>query len=440
MLVTRLAGAWSQAEGSEDELAWLGEYLTFKDPSAFWRGAPPTYTLLRRDGRFPSGLADKIAVRAAEAGITIEVRDERGAAPEFRRDYCAWLRDYQLEAFDAAVDHGAGILQLPTGSGKTEIFAALAWANRGRWLFLAHREILVRQAAKRFAERTGRTAGLLVAGEQNLDRVTCATFQSFIAHGADWSDTVGLVIDEAHTVPAKTFFRAAMGVPARVRIGLSATPLAREDRRSVMAVAALGPVIYRLNPAVLIARGLLARPRIRMLRVTQQCDRPTWQGVYGEAIVRSTARNRMVVEAALRCERPFLVFVKQVDHGRALARALAKTGLNVEFVWGQHTNRARAVRDLERSALDCIVCSVVFQEGLDIPCLRGVIVASGGRSAIAAVQRIGRGSRVEAGKTEFEVWDFMDDGNELLKRHSKKRKGAYEGEGYEVEVVECLEG
>lgn len=444
MMRISVPGAYAHVTGDPEEIAWAAAYMTFRNPNAFFSGAPPTYTLLKKDGRFPAGLVVKMAQRAKEDGFEVELIDSRPSPVPYTVPEETWLRDYQLAAFRAAESQRCGILQMPTGSGKTEVFAALAAYSEVPWLFLAHREILVRQAAERLERRTGIQAGLLVSGSHNWggERVVCATFQSFLAMKG-WEQTLlvkdkqGLVVDEAHTVPAKTFFNAVMSVPAHTRIGLSATPLQRDDQRSVMAVAALGPVIYRLRPEVLIERGVLARPQIKMARLDQTCDRPTWQGVYGEAIVRSAARNRLVVDLAKKAERPFLVFVKEVGHGKELTRMLAKAGLNVEFVWGQHSNRERAIKDLERAALDGIVCSVVFQEGVDIPCLRAVVIASGGKSAIAAVQRVGRGSRVEDGKSEFQVWDVMDGGNRLLLRHAKKRKDAYEEQGYTVEVVDA---
>ena len=59
------------------------------------------------------------------------------------------LRPYQREAVDAV--QGAGVqrplISLPTGTGKTVIFAHLISERPGRSLVLAHRDELIQQAA-----------------------------------------------------------------------------------------------------------------------------------------------------------------------------------------------------------------------------------------------------------------------------------------------------
>ena len=81
------------------------------------------------------------------------------------------------------------------------------------------------------------------------------------------------------------------------------------------------------------------------------------------------------------------------------------------------------------------MCTVVFQEGVDIPDLRTVVIASGGSSVIAALQRIGRGMRVSDNKSSCIVIDVHDTGEYFLENQSKKRKKAYEGAGHDVSSV-----
>jgi late competence protein required for DNA uptake (superfamily II DNA/RNA helicase) len=185
-----------------------------------------------------------------------------------------------------------------------------------------------------------------------------------------------------------------------------------------------------------------------MMQVSQCCERSTWTGVYGEAIVRSRERNVAVVEAVRRAAKPCLVFVQQIKHGRHLEERLRRAGVAVEFVWGKDDTRERraAIERLVRSQSEVLVCNVIFQEGIDIPSLASVVVATGGASPVAAIQRIGRGMRVDAvtGKSTFEVWDFADQGCgcdgahtgcRWIERHARERAKAYRAEGFEVAVI-----
>jgi superfamily II DNA or RNA helicase len=207
-------------------------------------------------------------------------------------------------------------------------------------------------------------------------------------------------------------------------------------------LGALGQVIYRVKTQLLVDRGVLARPTVRLATVTQMSARPTWQGVYGECVVRGASRNQTLVSLARRATKPGFLFVQQVEHGKALAKMLINAGIKADFVWGSHSLawRKSHIRRLVQGHFDVLVCSSVFQEGIDVPELRSVIVGSGGKSVIATLQRLGRGMRVERrgdgsvvdGGDRFEVWDIADRGNDWLQRHARERLNAYTGEGFET--------
>src|SRR4029077_13064946 len=134
-------------------------------------------------------------------------------------------------------------------------------------------------------------------------------------------------------------------------------------------------VIYQLGAARLVAEGHLARPIIRMARVHQDfvekneqglIEKWPWLKVYQAGVVGSKKRNRVVLAMAQRAEKPCLLFVKEVDHGKALAEAMKLRGLKARFVWGTAslTQRQEAVKRLVNGDLEVLVSSVIFQEGV----------------------------------------------------------------------------
>ena len=455
-------------QASDDERAWITDYLAFEDDAARYRRKAGM-----KDGRirlfnlfastFPSGFVSMVLKAGADEGFNVQVLDRRVAPATADPDAdTAWLRPYQLDAVAAVEARTRGILWMPTGAGKTEVAAALALKLPVPWLFLVHRTNLGTQAAERYERRTGLLAGRIGEGTWNVPddaRFVCATFQT-LARALEKRDARaialldgahGLIVDECHVLPAASFYRVALATPrAYWRVGLSGTPLARGDRRSLLAVGAIGPVIYKLPTAQLVEEGVLAKPHIRMVHVSQTIDAPTWQGVYGAAVVRSTVRNRVVVDCVLRAEKPSLVFVKEVSHGKLIEKALWRAGVKNAFVWGTSSSDMRdtKVRDLLAGRLDVLVCSVIFQEGTDIPDLRSVVIASGGKSVIAALQRIGRGMRTAKDKTTFEVWDIADKGCgcrglkhtscKWLDKHTAARLKAYAAEGHTITIDQGL--
>jgi ATP-dependent helicase IRC3 len=120
-------------------------------------------------------------------------------------------RPYQYKAVAAllaATARGARrpLLVLPTGTGKTIVFALLVQRRRGRALILAHRDELIQQAVDKLrlvdptlplgvvqAARDEHTAPTVVASVQTLSRRSRLTRLV--------PDFQTIVIDEAHHTP-----------------------------------------------------------------------------------------------------------------------------------------------------------------------------------------------------------------------------------------------
>jgi len=467
---------------SNDELSWLHDFLSVENTGArYMRRAPKDdrirlFSLVSRT--FPTGFLGMVRQEAMKANIAIELHDSRAKPCVPRTDIdLSWLTarvgandqpmTFQRDAVDRVLTRTRGILHIPTGGGKTECAVALGMLLPCRWLFLVHRTGLMDQAADRFELRTreydiegGEAAGRIGEGQWDEQRFTCATFQTLYAalktpgerrkRALTLLESVGgLVVDESHCLPAASLMRVARCAKnAYWRVGLSGTPLARGDRRSIMAIGMLGDVIYRIRPEVLIAAGLLSKPHIRMVIVEQNTPRigQAWAEIYASDVVNSAKRNHALVTMTKRATKPCLLFVQQVEHGHILTEALQLAGLRAAFVWGTADveTRRNHISLLEQGELDVIVCSVIFQEGVDIPTLRSVVVGTGGKSVIAALQRVGRGMRVSDGKQDFEVYDVLDaspkGANGWLAKHARGRLRSYSREGYEttVQPINCL--
>lgn len=433
-----------------DERVWLSEFLTFMPESARYTSEGPTRFFVWSTNTFPAGLVPLVKQHAEMRGFTVHVRP-RTHAPCFLDEGAdlGWLHPFQREAVHTLANAQRGILQVPTGGGKTEIAIGLTRVMPVRWIVLVHRAQLAEQMAERFERRTpGVRAGRFFEGTYDVgdDVFMCTTFQSMaraIEHGnphvrALIDRTEGVIVDEAHVAAAKVFGLVVneMG-NAYFRFGLSGTPLARGDDKNLITVATLGPVVYRVRARTLIDLGLMAEPDIRMLTCEQVYDRSvSWGSVYKRAVVHSRKRNDILALAARQCEKPALLFVKELAHGKRLLGELQRVGVRATFVWGAKdvASRQRAIRDLEAGRIEVIVCSVVFDTGIDIPDLRTVINGAGGDSMISALQRVGRGTRVTKDKKRFSVVDIMDEGERRLASHALHRRAAFLGEGYRVTV------
>jgi len=351
-----------------------------------------------------------------------------------------------------------------TVTHNSELFIGASRALPGRWLMLVHRTNLATQAAARFdlrAKEHGRPerAATITEGkiggtwaDTNFIAATYKTLLSGIERGDKTVLDVlrhaqGVLCDECHVTAANTHSRVLRNAQrARYRFGFSGTPLDRADQRSIMAIAMLGPVVYRIQAQALIDAGAIVAPAIRVVECRQFVLRYTWPDVQLEGIVRSKKRNDIVMSAAVTCAKPGLVFVNRIEHGSDLTSRLRAEGIKARFVWGKDDGAARdaAIADLRAGVLDVVVCSTVFTEGADIPEIRSVIVGGGGKSVIGALQRVGRGVRNAPGKKGVTVYDVNDldcgclatslphQSCKWLAEHAAQRIAAYRREGYAV--------
>jgi superfamily II DNA or RNA helicase len=248
-------------------------------------------------------------------------------------------------------------------------------------------------------------------------------------------NTEAVSFDEVHLLASASFLTVSRRlVNAAWRFGFSGTPLARGDQRTVYLVGATGPVIYKIKPQVLIDNGVLSAPKIQFVPCIQRVNGFSWPDVYKGGISESAARNALLTQMVLKAEKPALLFIKEIAHGRAMLAKLRTAGLKADFVHGVKSSaeRKQANKRLVHGDIDVLIASTIYDQGVDIPELRSIIIGCGGKSDIKSLQRLGRGMRIAEGKTEMELWDVLDQGNPWLENHAKQRRGIYISQGYQI--------
>ena len=440
---------------TDAERRWLMRYLSFDDASTQFRRLKngrvkhqkATKIELYSDvtESFPTGLLSLVAGAMKKGGAELCLIDRRKAPCECVNGPLDWLRPYQATMVDKGVERHQGIYHAATGSGKSEVIIALVEELPCTWLLLTHRANLVSQAAARYHLRTGLDAQVWRKGHKVRERFVLATFQTLHAalkagdpEALKLINTVeGLLVDEVHTVAATTFYSVVMKAKAAYfRFGFSGTPLARGDSKSIMVLAALGPVIYRVKSHELAEEGYLAKPKIRLYKCEQgDVEYLHYADAYRALITNSVKRNKLLLRLSKLAAKPCLVFVQHIKHGQLLQKLLKGAGVAAHFVYGNapESVRTAAIKKLEHREIDVLISTVILIEGVDVPSLESVILGLGGKSIIRTLQGIGRGSRTDSGrKATFEVYDVYDAGNKWLEKHSKERRKTYLKEKWEV--------
>ena len=149
------------------------------------------------------------------------------------------LRPYQNEAKDAVFKEWSNgndrtLLVLPTGTGKTIVFSAIAEEcvrNGKRVLILAHRGELLDQAADKLKKATGLCSAVEKAEQSCIGswyRVVVGSVQTLMREkrlsgfSTDYFDTI--IIDEAHHAISSSYQNVLNHFSNAQVLGVTATP------------------------------------------------------------------------------------------------------------------------------------------------------------------------------------------------------------------------
>jgi superfamily II DNA or RNA helicase len=327
-------------------------------------------------------------------------------------------RPYQEAAkraiYKSLREHRSTLLVLPTGTGKTVVFADVVGdgVRKGRRvLILAHRAELIEQGAKKIAEVAGCEVGIEMADQRDGSRgaapVLMASVQSIVRRLAHFErDAFHLVIvDEAHHAAALTYRSILEHFGAAKVLGVTATPN-RGDNVALRAV--FDDVAFDLPLLDAIQDGWLVPIRQRVIETS--IDLSACRRSKGDFTKKDLEDVMTTIEALHEIavptveavgERQAIVFSVTVAHAHLLAEAIrvaiADAGgtPRVEVVTGTTDDDER--RDIfagfRAGAVQYLVNVEVATEGTDLPSAQVIVMARPTQSRGLFCQMLGRGTR-----------------------------------------------
>ncbi len=349
------------------------------------------------------------------------------------------LRPYQREALDSWTDAGRrGVVELPTGSGKT-VIAIVAAAELGTsTLVVAPTVDLVAQWRRELTTEFDVAVGQLGGGEQTLSPVTVATYDSAYLRADDLGDRFGLVVfDEVHHLGGKGYRDAARLSAAPAHLGLTAT-FERPDGAHEAVADLVGDRVYSLAPEDL-AGEFLAEYDLRRVEVEltdtereRYDDRQEtfvdylrtsgismgsgsdWQELVKRSGSDPRAREAMLAkqearEIMMNAERKInrladildrhrddrmIVFTAHTDLVYELSERFLIPAITAETGMAERRRLLERFRDGRYSR---VVAANVLDEGVDVPDANVGVVLSGSGSEREFTQRLGRILRPKEG-------------------------------------------
>ncbi|MDG5777255.1 DEAD/DEAH box helicase family protein [Haloarculaceae archaeon H-GB2-1] len=383
-----------------------------------------------KTGRAPAYRYDEVRRELDFRGV--EVTDSVLDLPTLDLASTYELRPYQRDALDAwRTNRNRGVLELPTGSGKTVIGIAAMEALGTPTLVVAPTVDLVTQWRRELETEFDRPIGQLGGGTQDLRDVTVSTYDSAYLRADELGDRFGLVVfDEVHHLGGEGYRDIARLLAAPARLGLTAT-FERPDGAHEVVADLVGPLVEQVAVDDLAGEHL-AEYDIKRIEVSLTPEeRETYDdhqetftdylvqsGIqmrsgsdYQELVKRSgndpRAREALLAkqrarEVMMNAERKVDRLAEVLDRHRE-DRVIVFTAytdlvyrLSERFLMPAITHETGAAERREildrfrRGAYSRIVTANVLDEGVDVPDANVAVVLSGSGSEREFTQRLGR--------------------------------------------------
>lgn len=431
-------------DGPEEILGLVQKALTWTVKGAFFS---PAYQAKHWDGKkslyykrydaFPAGLVKYITDKFKREGIEYEIQWIGPDYPPIELKTPKLDiedRDYQEGTFEAFLKTKRGIAKLSTRSGKTTIAIKCATALDVPTLFIVHTKALFDQTITQWKMKTGTEPGKIGDGVWKPKKFTIALIQSLHSKQKrdkqlfqDYLFTIRfLIIDEVHRTTKSYLDVGHACKNADWRLGLSATPLMSGKGNKLMSMSLTGPMFYEVGMAELIEKGVIVKPKIYFISTDFKNEAYDFADAYDAGIVSNEQRNLMIAICAKKIinkGKAVLILVEKKKHIENLMKIFNETPYRCTSVTGRDKTDVRdeAKLKIQDGSLDILITTRIFDEGIDLPALSAVIIASGYKSPTKIYQQGGRPVTKFDGKDYAIVVDFLDYGHPDLNEHSQKR-------------------
>lgn len=334
------------------------------------------------------------------------------------------LRPYQEEAIEAIYNewgngHLHTLLVMATGLGKTVTFAGIAEKEVGegrRVLVLAHRGELLDQAADKIFTLTGLKCAVEKAEQTCIGswrQVTVGSVQSLQQQARldrfpqNYWDTI--IIDEAHHALSKGYQTVISHFPDARLLGVTATP----DRGDMQN---LGDVFESCAYEYGIDKGVRNGYLCPMMAETIPLDIDltevkTQNGDFSAGDLGDTLEpylEQIASEMVSRCQdRKTVVFLPLIATSQKFCEILNDHGLTAAEVNGTSPDRAQILQDFADGKYQVLCNSMLLTEGWDCPSVDCIVVLRPTKVRSLYVQMVGRGLRLNPGKKNCLILDFL---------------------------------
>lgn len=336
------------------------------------------------------------------------------------------LRPYQQQAKDAIFSEWENgikktLLVLPTGCGKTIVFAKVAEEcvkGGSRVLILAHRGELLDQAADKIGKSTGLGCATEKAEQTCIGswfRIVVGSVQSMMREKRlnqfpnNYFNTI--IIDEAHHCISESYQKVLRHFPNAEVLGVTATP-DRGDMQNLGTVFESLAYEYTLPRA--IKEGYLSP--IKAVTIPLKIDMSAVGVQAGDfksgdiATALDPYLESIAEEMEKYCsDKKTVVFLPLVKTSQKFRDILNNHGFRAAEVNGDSKDRAEILEAFDKDQYNVLCNSMLLTEGWDCPSVDCIVVLRPTKVRSLYCQMVGRGTRLspETKKDHLLLLDFL---------------------------------
>ena len=333
------------------------------------------------------------------------------------------------------------ILQAHPGFGKTICGVEIANRLNIQTLIIVHKEDLANQwrdSCEKLLGIEAKDIGKIQENTVRVKRFTIAMLQSVAKIGRyphQEFEKFGLVIfDEVHRIGARFFSQAIWNMPARLRLGMSATPF-RRDGRDIVFRAHIGTADV-VAKAEALPFQVIRVPSGWMCPRTKFGDRvshsPSRTGHITKAMRNVYNRNKIIckfVVEARKKNRTVIVFSDSREHLKILEQLLFSMGISSDECAFYVGGLSQKQRDVALTKPILLATYQFCSEGTDIPWADTLIL---GMPRANIEQIVGRIQRKYEGKRKPTVFDIVDADSPVFSQYTEKRFQWYQSKGADI--------
>ena len=336
------------------------------------------------------------------------------------------LRDYQREnkqkVYEAWECNQSVMLQMPTGTGKTRVFASIIKdiryyseeAKRAfKVLVLVHRKELIDQIDEELGYRYGLAHGIIQSGDRERKKypIQIASVQTLIKRLDNWTDKEFdfIIVDEAHHTTAESYQKIIKSFPNAKLLGVTATPcrLSGEGFTGTFEKLILSPSVKQfINDGYLCQYDYYSVAKSSFIQKEIDGIKKFSNGDYAEQEMERICNNdrirAQVVETYLKYAngKKGIVYTINKTHNRNLCEEFCGKGIEAVAMDSSTPKdiREKNIEDFKNGKIR-IICNVnLFTEGFDCPDIEFVQLARPTKSLTLYLQQVGRGLRISENK------------------------------------------